>query len=307
MHAWGARQVLRTVDEFRRCRMVVSGARSLRVSTSVGGLHLLDTPGSGALPPIVLLHGLGSCAIDFAPLVRKLRAHTSQVIALDLPGHGRSDPARSDADAAEIFGETADALRRHLDRPAIVVGNSLGGLTAIRFALTHPEMTAGLFLASPAGAPCGDHEVRKELLTLLDIRDTVRARAFVRRALPSLGWATEILAWSILARLGNAEIRRLLALARDAELSSVELAALRMPITLWWGEHERLLPKSHFQFFAESLPPHAVVEVPKGIGHVPLFEAPKRFIERLCRFGAELRRPTASVELQSRASDFQAA
>ena len=40
-----------------------------------------------------------------------------------------------------------------------------------------------------------------------------------------------------------------------------------MPIHLVWGRSERLMPPTHLAFFKDSLPPHATIEEPEGMGH----------------------------------------
>jgi 2-succinyl-6-hydroxy-2,4-cyclohexadiene-1-carboxylate synthase len=104
---------------------------------------------SGDGPPLVLLHGFTGSAETWAPLGSALGAAYT-TIAVDLPGHGRSmapdDPARY------ALGRFADDLARVLDALAIervaVLGYSMGGRAALRFALRHPDRVAALVLES---------------------------------------------------------------------------------------------------------------------------------------------------------------
>ena len=68
----------------------LAGARSHLIQLPGGRGHVLDLAGTGSGPPIVLLHGLGSCSADYVPLMRMLRARHRRVLAPDLPGHGRA-------------------------------------------------------------------------------------------------------------------------------------------------------------------------------------------------------------------------
>jgi pimeloyl-ACP methyl ester carboxylesterase len=53
-------------------------------------LHVLDFEGYGHLPPIMLLHGISSCAADYFSVILRLQQQSQRVVAVDLPGHGRS-------------------------------------------------------------------------------------------------------------------------------------------------------------------------------------------------------------------------
>jgi pimeloyl-ACP methyl ester carboxylesterase len=53
---------------------------------------------------------------------------------------------------------------------------------------------------------------------------------------------------------------------------------------LVWGRSERLLPESHFDYYREVLPAHAVLERPEGLGHMPQADSPRRVAERILAF-----------------------
>lgn len=105
---------------------------------------------AGEGPPVVLIHGVGSSVVawreNIVPLAERFR-----VFAIDLPGHGDSDKPRMDYSlraASQYMTGLLDALG--LER-AHVVGESLGGLIALRFALDHPERVARSVGVGPAG------------------------------------------------------------------------------------------------------------------------------------------------------------
>ena len=104
---------------------------------------------SGDGPPLVLLHGFTGSTETWAPLRTSLgTAH--RIIAIDLPGHGRSsapaEPARYALDRfADDLARVLDTLRT--ERVALL-GYSLGGRAALRFALRHADRLAALVLES---------------------------------------------------------------------------------------------------------------------------------------------------------------
>jgi pimeloyl-ACP methyl ester carboxylesterase len=113
------------------------------------GICYLRRSGTGR--PLVLLHGIGSDAETWLPLIAALPA-TTDVIAWDAPGYGPSIPL---ATATPTPTGYADALARLLDALGIedriaLAGHSLGCLFAARFAVTYPARIATLALLSPA-------------------------------------------------------------------------------------------------------------------------------------------------------------
>ncbi|MCU1657626.1 MAG: Pimeloyl-ACP methyl ester carboxylesterase, partial [Pseudonocardiales bacterium] len=102
-------------------------------------------------PPVVLVHGLGATNASMLPLVSAL-SRDFHVLAPDLPGHGGTQ-ATGDAHAAEYLGNwLLDFLRETCDQPAVLVGNSLGGRTALVAALNSPYEVRGIVLLCPAVA-----------------------------------------------------------------------------------------------------------------------------------------------------------
>ena len=105
-------------------------------------------------PPVVLLHGGGPGAAAWSNFGRNLQvlSRTFRTLAVDQPGFGLSDKPEVEGN---YFGFAADALAGLLDALEIdkvhLVGNSLGGGTAVRFALTYPDRVGRLALMGPGG------------------------------------------------------------------------------------------------------------------------------------------------------------
>lgn len=119
-----------------------------------GSLRLAERqPEVGDRRPIevVYVHGLAGCLEHWGTQLAAL-GPAIRGVALDLPGHGGSDPA-ADGDAtvgalAAAVGAVVDGLG--LRRP-VLVGHSLGALAAIDYAGRHPGRVAGLLLVDPGG------------------------------------------------------------------------------------------------------------------------------------------------------------
>jgi 2-succinyl-6-hydroxy-2,4-cyclohexadiene-1-carboxylate synthase len=141
---------------------VTAGAGIAHHEVDVGSGLTIHVADSGSGPPVVLLHGFTGSTETWAPLRAELSVEY-RAIAVDQPGHGRSaspgDPARYRLDRfAADLGTVLDSIE--IDR-ATVIGYSMGGRAALRFALTHPERVAGLVLES-ASPGIADEKQRRE-------------------------------------------------------------------------------------------------------------------------------------------------
>lgn len=129
---------------------IAPGTRVRRVGWSQGETQVLEL-GDG--PPLLLVHGGGDCALQWAPILPALAKH-HRVLAIDRPGHGLADPfdyRGTDlvVHARTFLGEILDALDL---RTADVVACSMGALWAFALALHAPSRVSRFVIA---GAPPG--------------------------------------------------------------------------------------------------------------------------------------------------------
>jgi pimeloyl-ACP methyl ester carboxylesterase len=108
--------------------------------------------GSGS-PPIVLVHGWTCNHTYFAPQ-RDHWAKRHRVVSVDLRGHGQSDKPKGPYTIAGFADDVAWLCRElGLEKP-VVVGHSMGGMTAIELAARHPELPSAIVACdSPAAVP----------------------------------------------------------------------------------------------------------------------------------------------------------
>ena len=125
------------------------------VAGPAGRLHV-DDGGLGGVP-VIFVHSFAGNTTHWAAQLVHLRS-MRRALALDLRGHGRSDPPADttgwavDSLAADIAA-AADALG--LDR-FVLVGHSMGGSAAAAYARRHPERLAGMVLVgTPGTSPPG--------------------------------------------------------------------------------------------------------------------------------------------------------
>jgi len=103
-------------------------------------------------PSIVLIHGLGSAATSFKPILTEL-SKNFRVINVDLPGHGKSPYTKSQAmDPASLGTAIFDTVKSEYGIEEFhVVGNSLGGWIALEMAASRPEQILSVTGLAPAG------------------------------------------------------------------------------------------------------------------------------------------------------------
>lgn len=238
--------------------------------------------GTGA--PLILIHGIGHHWQAWLPVMDRLAA-SRDVIAIDLPGFGVSPglpdgvpyTAESLADAVEAFCAMLGVREPH------VVGNSLGGYLALELASRGTVRTATAL--SPAG-----FWSRSELLWCQTVLRAIRATA---RAMPpeqAVRTAESPIGRALSAGLIVAHPARLtpaaLMAATQAMASSVGFdetleafadvmppAPPKVPITIAWGEHDRLLLRRQ-AVRAAKWSGHRV-KLLKGCGHVPMSDDPE--------------------------------
>lgn len=237
---------------------------------------MLEREGTGPLPPIVLIHGLASCGLDYVPLMNQLATRHSRIIAPDLPGHGFTPPPAHGMTADAIRHDLAPALDSLLTEPSVVFGNSLGGLVALRMAAAEPDRVAALILASPGGAPMTPTQL-ETLLSNFRLGSHSQALGFVDR-FQGRSQARHVFAWGARIRMKRPEIREFVeAIATEHLLDAEELAGLNVPTLIFWGADDEVLPVECLEFFREHLPEARVWE-PPGYGHAPYLDHLKRFV-----------------------------
>ncbi|NES30120.1 alpha/beta fold hydrolase [Micromonospora terminaliae] len=238
----------------------------------------------GAGAPLVLLHGIGHHWAAWSPVLDRL-AEAHDVIAVDLPGFGRS-PVPAAGLPADMPGLVAGIVELFaalgLDRPH-VAGNSLGGAIALELAATGAVSSATAL--SPAGF-CTPRELRWALTVLSLHRNAARLPEPVLRTLFANPALRTLALGMILARPNRMALAEALADARalrDAQAFRAVARAGRgyafagaptVPVTVAWGTRDRILPYRQAALARTRLPAARHLDL-AGCGHVPMHDDPE--------------------------------
>ena len=238
--------------------------------------------------PLVLIHGIGSRWQVWESVLERLAAERD-VIAIDLPGFGASPmpPPGTPAGIESLTSLVSDFLDSlGLDRPH-VAGNSLGGWISLELAkLDRVRSATGL-------SPAGFHNSREAAFQRASLAGSVRvARALATRVDRIMGPA--LARRLLLGQLAGhperipspvaADHLRSLAAAPwfDETLKAITTAEhftggehITVPVTIAWGERDRLLiPRQAHR--AQRAIPHARVLTLRDCGHVPTYDDPEQ-------------------------------
>ncbi|HEX8858667.1 MAG TPA: alpha/beta hydrolase [Actinomycetes bacterium] len=118
-------------------------------TTDLGGpVHYVDFGGAGGAPRVVLVHGLGGSHLNWCLLAPRLVGQV-RMLAVDLVGFGRTYPEGRAATVQTAAVMLDRFVREVAGAPAILVGNSMGGMVSIMEAVANPDAVAGLVLIDP--------------------------------------------------------------------------------------------------------------------------------------------------------------
>ena len=104
--------------------------------------------GDPSAPPILLLHGITSFGGTWQWFVPEL-AERFRVLRLDFRGHGHSARSEGEYSSAGYVSDAVAAIEQLAGQPCVVMGHSLGGVTAAALTQRHPDLLRGAILEDP--------------------------------------------------------------------------------------------------------------------------------------------------------------
>ncbi|MGH9945042.1 MAG: alpha/beta fold hydrolase [Pyrinomonadaceae bacterium] len=260
---------------------------------------------------VVLLHGKNFYGSYWEGTIRALAAAGHRVIVPDQIGFGKSSKPDINYSFDLLAANTARLLDHLKVERAAIVGHSMGGMLAVRFARNYPARTTHLVLANPIGLEDYRFKVppqptEKIYQNELNEIDPAKIRAFFRRYV--VEWKPEVYERFVEVRSRIAHGGEYPRWARSAALTYQmiyqqpvrhEFGLLRVPTLLIIGQEDRTAVGKNFappevaqtlgqypqlgREAARDIPGARLVEL-QQVGHLPHLEAPDRFQSELIGF-----------------------
>ena len=262
----------------------------------INGMYASVSEGSAddIQPPVVLIHGAGSNHLIWPAQLRRLPG--MRVLAVDLPGHGRT--AGSLLSTIEAYADQIINLLQALDTyRAVFVGHSMGAAVALTLALEYPQHVAGLGVISAGAAltpPLGlMEELANPLLAASGLKTFLR-QAFSSKAKPAVLQAVE--------ESMSAERSSLLAadwqLCRQFDIHD-RLAEIQAPTWVACGADDRITPSTSAAVMAAKIQ-NARLQIVPDAGHMVVLEQPAALQEGLLDFLQRIKWLSPEYQLQLR-------
>ena len=271
------------------------------------GWTLMGDPDSAVA--VLLIHGFGANTNHWR-FNQPILAEQAATYAIDLLGFGRSDQPRArlkdesvTADAVhygfDLWGQqVANFCREVIDRPVLLIGNSIGGVVALRAAQLLEAHCSGVVLIDCAQRLMDDKQLSTQPAWMAWIRPLLKAmvrqrwlstslfrnaarpgviRRVLRQAYPSgdnVDDALVQLLFQPTRRVGAAEAFRGFINLFDDYLAPQLMAELTIPVDLIWGEQDPWEPLPEAQNWSNNIACVRSLAVIPGAGHCPHDEAP---------------------------------
>lgn len=251
-----------------------------------GQAYILEA-GRGNSPGVLLVHGLGDEASEsWSDLIAQL-ARSCHVVAVDLPGFGKSEKQNKLYSPSAYAAFLKWVVDRYLPEPLVVIGHSLGGAVAIKYAATYPRGVENLIVADVAGilhrraytrelVEPGLRKRSPELPAFLPEIDKVVGNILAE--MPELpGGLDRVIENRFMRRtiLGGSPAK-IAALALIEEDFSRDLRRIEVPCLVLWGAEDTVAPL-RTGLLLEAVLPNASLQLIAGAGHVPMRDRPELF------------------------------
>ena len=235
-------------------------------------------------PTVVFVHGAGMDHIVWALQTRYFAYRGRNVLALDLPGHGRSA-----GPTLPSIGAMADWLARLLDAAGVdqaaVVGHSMGSLVALEFAARYEDRVSSLALLATSvpmpvtkpllAASQADHPSARDMVS---IWSHSRGAQIGGNRAPGL-WMTGA-ALRLLERTGKGVLYNDLKACDDFSFDASKAGAITCPVLLVLGERDAMTPIQGANGLRTAIPGAETV-VLEGCGHMMMAEQPDQVLDAL--------------------------
>lgn len=232
---------------------------------SEGIYYTISGKGACSFPPVILIHGEGTSYQVWPFDMRRLSRY--QILALDLPGHGRSE------------GTACHSIKAYADRilsfmhsiqlaKAILVGHGMGGAVALMAAVQPLDVAAGVGLISSGAFLGGETEILRELSTSFGFSralQRIQDQAFGPSTAPETIRST----MQMFAKIRRSVLYSDWQACADFDLRA-EIQMLKVPVWAAVGEEDRLTPPGYSRYLVDQIPGSTLQIIPRAGHMIPL-------------------------------------
>ncbi len=288
--------MLRLMPTATAAALLPLGARAVRQRVGDVDLKVWQVgPTEGE--PWILLHGMGSTALSWrAPLA--LLRRDCRVLVPELSAHGGTVCPGSGLGVGDGVAAILELARISFgDRPVNLGGISLGAWIAVRAALAAPDRVSRLVLAAAAGYRDQDWDRISRLVTIETLEDVERFYRVMFVRPPLLLRAGRR---AFRAAYSSASVRQVLNTTREIDaFGDEELARLRQPVGLIWGEADGLFEVPAARRMAAAIPSSHLVVLP-GCAHGLQWEQPRLLAAAFRDLQSSMNGPPRAVPMDGR-------
>ncbi len=239
--------------------------------------------------PVVLLHGSSGSLHVFEPLIEQIGGGY-RFISYDHPGHGLTGPHPTNDYSYAGYAQALDLVRSKLHvEHFILIGHSMGGWIAWRYAVDHPEAVDALILISASGMPARNEDPIPKLSLGQQLMQTgfgrwlseyTMPRSMIEGSTQAAIYNDDIVTdelvdqfWELMRYPGNRQAFSIRSqLGRDSDLAHLA-NSIEVPTLLIWGDKDTFVLPSAASTFSERIQQSEIVLLP-DVGHLPMLEAP---------------------------------
>lgn len=268
-------------------------------------VHYVELNPTGA-KTLVFVHGLGSYLKFWRYQLDRFAGQGYRVLALDMPGFGKSSKPRSFKYTMPAQAKVLHAFLRAVNaNKPVLVGHSMGGHISLVYSLNYPENVSALGLASPAGFERFSRRDRawlKSVFTTALVMSGTAESVYTNLVNNNFSNWREDFEWLIAERLGlpqdpifkdyaYANVKAVHGLL-DTDFTRGNINQITVPVMIVYGTHDRLIPNrfmhpgptAEVMNYGHNAIKGSVLHALDGCGHTLQIDCSTRFNEHLDTF-----------------------
>ena len=262
-------------------------------------VHYRDVGNSNDSIPIVLMHGTGSSLHTYDFWSDNLK-RTNRIIRMDLPAFGLTGPfVKNDYSISNYTFFLKEFLNSLNIKECILIGNSLGGEIAWRFAIAEPLMVKKLVLIDASGYPSISKSVPiafklAKIPVLNNLLTYITPRFLVRASIENVYFDKSKISDSLVNRYFDLTLRKgnrkaivdrlkVSTTLTNGKKTHASIKKIKEPTLIIWGSDDQLIPVENAYKFNNDITNSKLIVMQQS-GHIPMEEKPIESLKFLIDF-----------------------